>query len=281
MIKGAIVVGGSSELISEVSTITPEVAASWLASANVSNRSLSDKKVRRIADSIRKGLWRLTHQGVAFYEDDRLADGQHRLAAIVMAGVPVKVMVTYGLPVEVHDSIDKGLARTLKDNMDFIGVKLTRNQLAAYRCLYAEYDRQLNNAEIWSAQSLYVETSEFAAFQVKYQGAIDFAVSVRLQPKIALSQVYAAVAAASLTENRVRLEEFMQILASGVASVQEDSAAIRLREYLFTNTLEKGYPGRFDTYVRVCTAITAFLEHRGLTKLYARRDACFKLPTAS
>jgi hypothetical protein len=266
-------------LITEVTTITPEVAAKWLASANANNRSLSEKKVKRIASSISKGLWRLTHQGIAFYEDDRLADGQHRLAAIVMAGVPVQVMVTYGLPTSVNDSIDKGLARTLKDNMDFIGVKLTRNQLAAYRCLYAEYDRQLNNAETWSAQTLYVETSEFSAFQVKHHTAIDFAMSVKLQPKIAISQVYAAVAAASLTENKVRLEEFLQVLVSGVATVQEDSAAIRLREYLFTNTLDRGFPGKFDTYVRACAAVTAFLEHRGLSKLYARREALFPVLT--
>jgi len=262
-------------LIVDVTTITPEVAAKWLASANVNNRSLSEKKVKRIASSISKGLWRLTHQGIAFYEDDRLADGQHRLAAIVMAGIPVQVMVTYGLPTAVSDSIDKGVARTLKDNMDFLQVKLSRNHMATYRCLYFEYDRQLHKAESWNGQAYYVEVTEFAAFQAKYQEAVNFAMSVKLQPKIALSQVYAAVAAAYLTESRVRLEEFLQVLVSGVATVQEDSAAIRLREYLFTNTLDTGVPGRFDTYTRACAAISAFLEHRGLSKLYARREALF------
>jgi hypothetical protein len=269
----------ASGLITEVTTITPEVAAKWLASANVNNRSLSEKKVKRIASSISKGLWRLTHQGVAFYEDDRLADGQHRLAAIVMAGIPVQVMVTYGLSTVVNDSIDKGVARTLKDNMDFLSVRLSRNHMAAYRCLYFEYDRQVNKAEGWNAQAYYVEVTEFAAFQAKYQEAVDFAMSVKFQPKIAIQQVHAAIAAAYLTGNRVRLAEFMQVLVSGVATVQEDSAAIRLREYLFTNTLDGGMPGRFDTYLRVCAAITAFLEHRGLSKLYARREALFPILT--
>jgi hypothetical protein len=281
MIKGAIVAGGASELISEVSTITPEVAASWLASANVNNRKLSVKKVKRIASTITRGLWKVTHQGIAFYDNDELADGQHRLAAIVMAGVPVKVMVTYGLPTDVHDGIDKGLPRTLNNNMDFLGIHLSRNQMAVYRALYSELERQNNKVDCWVPGSYEVELPDFVAMQAQYKDAVDFSMSVHQHRKIAIAQVHAAVAAASFSHNKDRLKEFLEVLASGVATVASDSAAIRLREYLLTNVLHMGVPARFDTYLRCCAAVDAFLEHRGLTKLYARKDAAFKLPAIS
>jgi hypothetical protein len=278
MVKGAIVVGGASGLISEVSTITPEVAAKWLATSNKKNRKLSIKKVKRIASSITKGLWRVTHQGIAFYDNDELADGQHRLAAIVMAGVPVQVMVTYGLPVEVHDSIDKGQARTLNHNMDFLGKHQSRNAMAVYRAMYSELDRQTRKADCWGSACYEVELPEFVAVQAKYEDAVVFAMSVRQHRKIAICEVYAAVAAASFSHSKERLEEFLNVLASGVATKASDTAAIRLREYLLSHVLHKGIPSRFDTYVRCCTAIDAFLEHRGLSKLYARPDATFELP---
>jgi hypothetical protein len=221
----------------------------------------------------------VTHQGIAFYENDVLADGQHRLAAIVLAGVPVQVMVTYGLPLEAHDSLDKGDKRTLGDNMDFTGKHLSRNALAVYRAMLVELERQTIGAECWNSTTYEeVELGEFAKMQSQYEQAVIFAMSVRQHRKIAIAQVYAAIAAASFSANKTRLKEFMEILASGIAPSAGDTAAIRLREYLLSNVLHKGIPARFDTYVRCCTAIVAFLEHRGLSKLYARPDATFELP---
>jgi hypothetical protein len=68
------------------------------------------------------------------------------------------------------------------------------------------------------------------------------------------------------------------VYSTGVAKDQTDSAAIRLREYMMTTELPRHVLGKQEVYLRCCTAITAFLEYRGLTKLYCRTDVAFPLP---
>ncbi|MGW2238572.1 hypothetical protein ACWCWE_31920, partial [Streptomyces sp. NPDC001759] len=81
----------------QVVDVSPQLAADWL-TRNTSNRPLSKSTVQHLAGQIQRGEWQLTHQGIAFDEDDVLIDGQHRLAAIVKAGVTVPLTVTHGVP---------------------------------------------------------------------------------------------------------------------------------------------------------------------------------------
>src|SRR5262245_41386859 len=78
-------------------TVTPELAHAWLTS-NVKNRKLRDEVVKSYARDMVNGNWVITHQGVAFNDKHELIDGQHRLNAIVESGVPVMMLVTFGLP---------------------------------------------------------------------------------------------------------------------------------------------------------------------------------------
>lgn len=80
--------------------ITPEMANDWLTSRNTKNRPISERRARAIAADIEHNRYGRTHQGVAFNVLGILADGQHRLAAICIAGVPVLMRVTFGLPEE-------------------------------------------------------------------------------------------------------------------------------------------------------------------------------------
>jgi hypothetical protein len=97
-----------------VQVVTPEMASEWLA-RNTRNRSINTAHVARLAEEIRCGRWRSTHQGIAFGADGTLYDGQHRLHAIVKAKTPVMMRVTFGLPVEALDAIDTGEGRNATD----------------------------------------------------------------------------------------------------------------------------------------------------------------------
>ena len=77
---------------SRVQTITPERASQLLA-ANTTNRPVSKAVVRSFAQAMRRGEWMVTHQGIAFDTRGVLVDGQHRLAAIIEADVPVELTV--------------------------------------------------------------------------------------------------------------------------------------------------------------------------------------------
>ncbi len=75
---------------------------------------------------MRKGHWAVTHQGIAFDTNGNLIDGQHRLEAIRISGVSVKIMVTTGVPevassnglsVFSMDAVDRGKLRSVGDQL--------------------------------------------------------------------------------------------------------------------------------------------------------------------
>lgn len=101
--------------------VTPEDAARILDEQNTHNRNLSGFRVRQLVTEIVSGDFRVTHQGIAFYENGMLADGQHRLKAIAESGLGVILMVTRGLPVRSISAIDIGGRRTVKDAIDLTG----------------------------------------------------------------------------------------------------------------------------------------------------------------
>lgn len=96
--------------------ITPAIAKAYL-EKNTVNRILRDSAVAYLANEMIAGRWKLTNQGIAFFEDGTLADGQHRLAAIVQSGVTVDILMTTGLSREVMSAIDTGVKRTVADFM--------------------------------------------------------------------------------------------------------------------------------------------------------------------
>jgi hypothetical protein len=96
--------------------VTPEMAAAWL-TANTANRAVRRSHAVSLARLMRAGEWRLTHQGVAFDRSGHLIDGQHRLLAIVEAGVPVEILVFVDCPDDTFGALDRGLKRQLRDDL--------------------------------------------------------------------------------------------------------------------------------------------------------------------
>lgn len=111
-------------LESKVINITPDMAREMLDKNMENNRRVNHDAVRRYARIMKAGGWNLTHQGIAFDEQDRLIDGQHRLQAIVLANVPVEMMVTYGVEHTEGESltIDMGRKRTTLNIMQISGI---------------------------------------------------------------------------------------------------------------------------------------------------------------
>lgn len=96
-----------------VMTVTPELAKKWLADNHNSQRRVNHAAVQAIADDIRAGAWKLTHQGICFDKEGALIDGQHRLHAIAHAGIPVEIMVTKSQVGSFHDPVDRIRPRTV------------------------------------------------------------------------------------------------------------------------------------------------------------------------
>ena len=97
-----------------IETITPAIAKAYLLSNN-NNRPLRQNHIRLLASDIKNGDWQITHQGIAFDSTGRLIDGQHRLHAIIQAGVAIQILVTRGCSSSSFSILDRGANRTPSD----------------------------------------------------------------------------------------------------------------------------------------------------------------------
>lgn len=97
-----------------IETITPHTA-SWYLEFNNSNRPLRMSHIKSLAFDMVNGDWQVTHQGIAFDTNGRLIDGQHRLHAIIEAGVPIQISVTRGCSAASFSILDRGANRSQSD----------------------------------------------------------------------------------------------------------------------------------------------------------------------
>lgn len=102
-------------------TVTPNQAQKWL-EGNVDNRTLREPRVLQLAQVLQRGEWELTGDALVFDEDDVLLNGQHRLSAVVITGIPARFLVLRGVPAKSQEVMDQGLARTLGDQLQRRGV---------------------------------------------------------------------------------------------------------------------------------------------------------------
>lgn len=122
----------------QTKTITPEWASEILEKHNTRNRKISESVVEGYANDMKCGRWVLTHQGIALFENGDLADGQHRLAAVVASGKSVEMMVTTDMPdkrnglgVKTQDVIDGNRPRSVASQLQLCHGYTNTNRLSA------------------------------------------------------------------------------------------------------------------------------------------------------
>lgn len=107
----------------EVINVTPDIAEHHLKNNGI-NRPLNKGHVKKLANVILRGEWEMNGSPIRYARTGRLIDGQHRLNAVIMAGVPVPMLFVYGLEESSFDTIDVGgRARIAADVLQIVGVK--------------------------------------------------------------------------------------------------------------------------------------------------------------
>lgn len=131
----------------QVMTVTPTIASSWL-SKNDKNRRVAQHHVRKLAGEITAGRWSLNGQSISFDENGRLLDGQHRLNAIILAGIPVQTMVVTGVTdPEAFKTYDGHvLKRGASQVAAMMGLKNSNNTIAIARVVRI-YDQSKSMGE--------------------------------------------------------------------------------------------------------------------------------------
>jgi ribosomal silencing factor RsfS len=148
---------GVSTLNVVMESIDPETAKEYLALNVEHNRSVRDWKVTRYAYAMQQGRWIATSSTIKFDTNGHLLDGQHRLLAIIEAGIAVDMMVSRGEdPNSIH-VIDVNTPRNAADSLVVSGVasKTNATQLAGLANALNGYENgfyvhamsELNNAD--------------------------------------------------------------------------------------------------------------------------------------
>jgi len=258
----------------ETSDVTPQQAEEWLAKNADFQRKLRDSVVDKYARDMINGQWQLTHQGIAFDAKSRLIDGQHRLAAVVKAGIPVKMLIVRDSPSAAYDHLDLGYGRTAIDILKSQGEGWITNELIAV-ARFMEAGTNIKAATI--ARSPF----ELREMVETHKNALAF-VFQNIERKVrgvTVAPVLAAVAVAYYIEkDRVKLADFLRLLVSGVAIDPEvDSTVIRLRDSLRdgmrgTSTLE-----RLALFLKTQRVVKAYMDGESLSKLYTPTEPCYRL----
>lgn len=118
-----------------IALITPEKSQEIL-SRQHKNRTLRKSVVSSYARDMLNDRWMLNGETIKISEKGELIDGQHRLSAIITAGIPIKMMVTYNIPEESFRTIDNGKKRTIGDILTIEGYSYGDNLGATLRYLY-------------------------------------------------------------------------------------------------------------------------------------------------
>lgn len=114
--------------------ITPQIAVEYL-SHNKGNRTLSQNAVKRYAQEMLHGNWKMNGQGIHFDKEGNLVNGQHRLSAVVQAGISVPMLVIRGVEDGSFATYDCGKARNRADVFSIEGI-MNSHQVAGVVAYY-------------------------------------------------------------------------------------------------------------------------------------------------
>ena len=241
---------------SKVQTVTPAKAAEFLRH-NSRNRPLSKRIVGEYAEAMRRGEWQSTHQGIAFDVTGGLIDGQHRLAAIVEAGVPVELLVFTDAPAESFDVVDTGKRRRAADVLAIEGEKSATMLASMVRTVW-HYDNRPDYG--WSGGDAAVTNHQIVQTLAEQPEIRDF-ITFGERIAVATSMIKSAAGAASYLISHADptrdLTEWFDGIVEGTGLGKGDPRLL-FRRAMFTRR-QAGQPQRrHDTREHVTLYLKAF-----------------------
>lgn len=250
-------------MYSRIETITPEIAREYL-THNKNNRPLKHGAIRNYARDMRNGDWQLSPQGISFYQNGDLADGQNRLEALIKANCPVEFYVTYDVP---NDSTiqDRGVSRTTSDILRMAGYSSAATSNYGVGTVNFLFTMSgVSNVSDSVRNDFIVENEELLniATRITTHG------STRNQ--ICKKAVVAAATFCALycKVDADGLEDFFVVANTGFQNSMEQSAAIVLRNLLLNDYTGKNFVNKKECFVAATNAIRDFSTKTPRTRKY-------------
>jgi hypothetical protein len=250
--------------------VSPSMATEWL-NANTGNRTLRHGVVEKYARDMSHGKWTRNPQPIMFYDDGELADGQHRLWAVVESKKSIDFFVLRGVERDVALNIDTGVGRDLVDNARISKYEGYISKQAVGTAVFMHHGRRLTEKTLSNAERL--------TLVEKYHEHLQFVDSFMPNKKIVSAlPIRAAVARAHMhLGDNARLVEFCTILGTGIPQdAMTDRAVLAFRNYMLDIAAERKTDPR-DTFLKAMNAISYFMKKKPLTAIKVLKDEAYPL----
>lgn len=162
------------QISAKVVSINPDLAKQWLESLDEIQRPLKINHVKFLASEMKNGRWELTGEPIIFSESGSLLNGQHRLNAIILSEVSVKMLVVQGAKKESYHKMDAGVSRSAADVVSAYGYKNSSTLSSTARLVIAYQQSEklgghLNKGKISNDLVLnWIKTSGITDEMIKY-----------------------------------------------------------------------------------------------------------------
>jgi hypothetical protein len=239
-----------------IENITPKIAAEML-NVNRVNRRLRDSHAEALAADMSAGRWTYCTAPIVIYESGNIADGQHRLWAIVESGKSQKFVVHRGLRQPEGLNIDTGAGRSVVDAAHISGLDphLSTNLVSVARSIEEGVPMMGKST---NAQKL--------GLVAKHRAAASFAISHVRGRGLCNGAVLGAIGRAWYrVDDKAKLQRFCDVLRTGFSEGTHESAAVAIRNYLLAAKHSGTSSLWRDTFLKVQNAIRIFMSGRPLT----------------
>lgn len=254
----------SIELAVGFHILDPKTAAYWLREHNTHNRGKRDGSTGALALDIITGGWDLNGDTIRFDTDLVMFDGQHRVQAVVDAGVPVPIILATGLDPVAQDTTDTGSKRSFADVLRLAG-ETDVNNLASVTAAVCRWQAGLirntgsrNNLSVRVLQKVLRDNPDI-------RDAVHVARSLRVHVGVQNS----VSGLSSWLFHNIDTEDhnyFFDKLASG-AGLEETDPILKLREKLLADVGAKRRLRKTEILALFIKSWNHFRDGNGITQL--------------
>jgi hypothetical protein len=249
----------------EMVRITPDMASRML-SLNTKNRNLSDRLVSKYSQDMTNGNWSVTHQGIAFYEDGTLADGQHRLEAIIRSGATVTMYITQGLQKTQSINIDAHRPRSTIDGIRIGGLSDWIQSKHISMASVLTSPKRLAATELVNFLESISDSAQFAtdAFPTNRR-------------YLTASIIHAALCLAHFAGERPSyLRRFAEVLLSGIAEGTDERVIVLAREAFLRNPNNTD-SDKIEKFLKLQRAISSYCHDIEVLRLTVPKETIYTM----
>lgn len=256
--------------------ISPEKAKKFL-EKNSNNRNVSRTTVEAYSKDIATGNWdERVGSAISVDENGILRDGQHRLLAIIRAGVGVRMWVCRNVSNNgIYDCNRK------RNNADQVSILRPTLEKVYRNGKYISVARAIigYNEHKHGRIHAVVTPKEVIDFTERHKRELDgffLRIPVATVPKVSITVVYLALFLAYMSGVDIeKILDFYEILRMGMGTKQEDFPAIALRNYLKDHTIKNV---NNDEIGRVQYALKKYISGSCTKKSVVPKDLIYPFP---